>query len=489
MTNINLSKRLTIKFLTSLSVLLLFILLVFVGLTYFSQINLSKKQNGIEPSNLLNSISEQTSLNGNAICISPSVLQPVAKSEGWLQILNSEGKELYRYRTPEKIQTSYAPGELLAYRQSPDSFGYQIYTWYRVINSQKLTWVYAVPYNKLTSYNFINDYRTWIVVAGLSFVVALIVAFIFGLRMGIPVLHMLLWIDNLSKGIYLEPVNQKGVCISRKSPDGSLRKSYRTYQEMIASIETLSQSLKENEEKKRQLDKAREEWIAGISHDMKTPLSSVKGYADLLSSGQYDFSEKQTIEYAGIISEKAVYMEDLIEDLNLTFRLSNHALPIKLEPQNIVELVRRSVIDLMNGGLCGGVNINFQNCEDETILYPVDQNWFKRAIDNLLSNAAVHNATGTTVSVQVKKLPNDFYKFSPVEIVIEDNGKGMDAQTLGHLFDRYYRGTSTKNNAVKSSGLGTAIAKQLIEAHNGTISVQSVPDKGTKFRIQLLAKN
>jgi len=411
------------------------------------------------------------------------------KSDGWLQILNSEGKEIYRYRTPEKTQTSYAPGELLAYRQSPNSFGYQIYTWYRVINSQKLTWVYAVPYNKLTSYNFINDYRTWVAVAGLSLVVTLLVAFIFGLRMGMPVLHMLSWIDNLSKGLYLEPVNQNGVCNSRKSVDGPLRRSYRTYLEMIASIETLSQSLKESEEKKRQLDKAREEWVAGVSHDMKTPLSSVKGYADLLSSGQYDFSEKQTIEYARIISEKAAYMEDLIEDLNLTFRLSNHALPIEFKPQNIVELVRRSVIDLMNSDLCDDININFKNYEEETILYPVDQNWFKRAIDNLLSNAAVHNVTGTTVSVQVKQLSNDSCNFSSVEIVIEDNGKGMDAQMQKHLFDRYYRGTSTKCNVVKSSGLGTAIAKQLIEAHDGTISVQSELYKGTRFRIQLPEKN
>jgi len=124
-----------------------------------------------------------------------------------------------------------------------------------------------------------------------------------------------------------------------------------------------------------------------------------------------------------------------------------------------------------------------------TSLYPVDQNWFKRILDNLLSNAAVHNITGTTVTVQVKQLPNDPRNFSPVEIVIADNGKGMDTQTQEHLFDRYYRGTSTKSNAVKSSGLGTAIAKQLIEAHNGTISVQSELDKGTKFKIQLPGKN
>jgi signal transduction histidine kinase len=478
-----------IEFLGSLSVLLLFILLVFTGLFYFSQVDFLNRQNGLEPSNLLDAISEQTSINGDRINISPSALQPIVKSGGWLQILDNEGNEIYHYRTPENVQTSYAPGELLAYRQSPDSFGYQIYTWYRKIDSQKLTWVYAVPYNSSTTYNAMNDYRTWVAVSVLSLAITLVIAFIFGLQMGMPVLHMLSWIDNLSKGNYLEPVNPKGECISRRNPGGPLRRPYRMYQEIMAAIETLGRNLKENDDRKRDLDKAREDWIAGVSHDMKTPLSSIKGYSDLLSSEQYDFSKRQTTEYAGIISEKAVYMEDLIEDLNLTFRLSNHALPINLESWNIVELVHRSIIDLLNNGCYDDINIDFKNREEEIISYPVDQNWFKRAVDNIICNAITHNTTGTAITVQVKNLPDGFSHFSPVEIDIEDNGKGMDSQTLEHLFDRYYRGTNTSSNAVKSSGLGTAIAKQLIEAHDGTISVQSEPDKGTTFRIQLPGKN
>jgi len=325
-----------------------------------------------------------------------------------------------------------------------------------------------------------NDYRIWLALIGLSILITIVVAFIFGLHMGKPILYMLSWIDNLSKGIYNEPRNQE---------ERYTYRSYRTYEEMITSIKSLSLTLKENDKKKRQLDEAREKWIAGISHDMKTPLSSVKGYADLISAKQYEFNQEQTMEYAKIISEKAAYMEDLIEDLNLTFRLSNNALPIQIEVQNMVELVRRSVIDLMNSGFCDNANVDFKNSEEESILYTVDKIWFKRAIDNLLFNAVVHsNVVGTTINVQIRK-KQDSYKFSSIEIIIEDNGKGMDSQTLEHLFDRYYRGTSTKSSEVKSSGLGTAIAKQLIEAHNGTILVKSELEKGTKFIIKLPGKN
>ncbi|MGH4121547.1 MAG: ATP-binding protein [Clostridium sp.] len=468
--------------------MLFFILLFFAGLIYLSQTDFLKQQNSLEPSELLDSISKHTITGENTVSISPASLQSVAQSGGWLQILGSDGKEIYRYHTPKNIQTAYAPGELLAYRESPSSFGYKIYTWYPVINTQKLTWVYATPYSGQNVYNLMNDYRTWIVISVLSLVITLIIAYIFGLRMGIPILHMLSWIDNLSKGVYREPVNKKGVRVSRKDSYGTLRRSYKTFKEIIVSIEVLSRSLMENDEKKRQMDNAREEWIAGVSHDMKTPLSSVKGYADLLSHEKFDFSKEQTAQYAGIISEKAAYMKDLIEDLNLTLRLNNHALPIKLESRNIVELVRRSVIDLINSGLSDGINFELINSEEENIIYPVDDKWFKRAIDNLLANAAVHNKEGTTVKVQVKQIM-DSCIFQAVELIIQDDGKGMDKQTLEHLFDRYFRGTSTKDSEVKSSGLGTAIAKQLIEAHKGTISVKSEPQNGTEFVIRLPSKN
>jgi len=468
--------------------LLFFILIVFVGLIYLSQTDFLKQQNSMEPSKLLDSISKHTFLGKNIVSISPSSLKSVDQSGGWLQILGSDGKEIYRYHTPKNIQTSYAPGELLVYRESPSSFGYHISTWYPITNTQKLTWVYATPYSGRDSYEFMNDYRTWVATSAISLVITLIIAYIFGLRMGMPILHMLTWIDNLSKGVYREPVNKKGAFVSRKHSDGTLRRSYGTFQEIIASIEALSRSLMENDENKRRMDEMREEWISGVSHDMKTPLSSVKGYADLLSYEQFDFSKEQTIQYARIISEKAAYMKDLIEDLNLTLRLNNHALPIKLESRNIVELVRRSVIDLVNSDLSNGISFNLRNSEEENIIYPVDEKWFKRAIDNLLANAAVHNKAGTTVIVQVKQMM-DCYMFQAVELTIRDDGKGMDKQTIEHLFDRYFRGTSTSDREVKSSGLGTAIAKQLIEAHKGTISVKSEPQNGTEFVIRLPSKN
>jgi signal transduction histidine kinase len=243
-----------------------------------------------------------------------------------------------------------------------------------------------------------------------------------------------------------------------------------------------------NEVQRERLDRSREEWIAGVSHDMKTPLSSVKGYANLLSSCEYDFVREEITSYARIIEEKATYMEDLIEDLNLTFALNNQSLPIQLKQENLVELVRRSVIDVINSKAGNQYTIDFLNQETDKILCRLDEKWFKRAIDNLLWNAMMHNSPGTTITIQITKNMEET-KELPITIQISDNGKGMEEDILSRIFDRYYRGTNTNVNQVKGSGLGTAIAKQLIEAHKGSITAKSIPEIGTTFEIHLPVKN
>ncbi len=477
-----LRKRITIKFLTFLSILAAYLLVAFALIIYFSQSHTSN--NSLEPSELLNALSMETVLNENTVSIPSDILQSVSKNKGWLQILDGTGNVIFNYDTPDDIQSSYAPGELLVYKKSPGTFGYQIYTWYREIGIQKITWVYAIPYNEQDAHKLINDPHTWIIIAGLSLVVTLVIAVIFGWRMGMPILYVLDWIENLANRIYREPANRKKPNYSRNSTNKWMQGPFRTYREIMHSMESLSNSLRENEEKKRQLENAKEEWIAGISHDMKTPLSSVRGYADLLSSGRYEFSQEQICEYSGIIGEKAAYMEELIEDLNLTYSLSNNALPFHFELHNIVELARRSVIDFINSGLIQGAQVHFENSEDDEIFCYIDTKRFKRAVDNILSNAAVHNESGTQISVSINTIRNTG-TFPLAEIIIKDNGKGMDEQTQQHLFERYFRGANINDRSENSSGLGMAIAKQLIEAHNGSILVDSKLGIGTKFIIRL----
>lgn len=181
-------------------------------------------------------------------------------------------------------------------------------------------------------------------------------------------------------------------------------------------------------------------------------------------------------------------MDGLIEDLSLTFRLRNNAVPFQSKPENGVEILRRVVIDLVNYPQAEGQTVQFQSDVDQ-LMYPIDVKWFNRAFDNLVTNAWLHNPVGTTISLEVKSKLKEGFKYAGISIYIRDNGVGMDIDTSDHLFERYYRGTNTSDESAKGTGLGNAIAKQLIEAHGGKISVESKLDHGTTIIVEFPAKN
>ncbi len=127
---------------------------------------------------------------------------------------------------------------------------------------------------------------------------------------------------------------------------------------MLKKLNSLSYKLKENELERKKIDKMRDEWIANISHDIKTPLSSIKGYAEFLEQ-DYDFSSEDIKSFAGIINNKSDYIKELVEELNLSMKLKNNESILKKEKVNIVSLVKNSVIDILNDSKYSKVDIKF----------------------------------------------------------------------------------------------------------------------------------
>ncbi|UOK58552.1 HAMP domain-containing histidine kinase [Bacillus sp. OVS6] len=150
------------------------------------------------------------------------------------------------------------------------------------------------------------------------------------------------------------------------------------------------------------MDKRREGWITGLSHDLKTPLSSLYGYAYMLESDQYDWTKEEVQDFAGIMKDKASYMTSLIEDFNLTYRLKNNALPLHIESEEMNETIRRSIVHFLNDPLYQEREIDFHPSED-AIYYPIDKRWFQRIIENLVANAFKHNPSSTEVGISLKK--------------------------------------------------------------------------------------
>ncbi len=335
------------------------------------------------------------------------------------------------------------------------------------------TWVIEVPSAAVKVEE--GKHNTYLGKAFLLYGVALILfiiatAFWYGKRFGQPVLYIVNFIQRLADGNYHEQeAKKKDRSLNRR---GKKKRSFRLFREINDSLNDLNQQLKQNEKLRNQIEQTREEWIVGVSHDLKTPLSSINGYAHVLESAPYNWSQEEFQQIGKTLREKSTFMSELIDDLSLTYRLKNNALPMVRQTQEVNEVIRRAVIHFINDPQFTSYDISF-HASEEPISYPLDMKWFTRIIDNMISNAIKHNPTNTKIAIIVQKESDHYFT-----VRIQDNGIGMDSSTLDQLFERYYRGTNSEENT-SGSGLGMSIAKQLTVAHGGEIAASSIPGEGT----------
>ncbi|MED4256455.1 HAMP domain-containing sensor histidine kinase [Priestia megaterium] len=302
------------------------------------------------------------------------------------------------------------------------------------------------------------------------------VAFIFGKLFGSPLLHISSWLQNLANNKLEEPKGNKGVPASQRL-NGQLKQTYKVYDDVIADLHKLTDTLKSSDLERKKLEKTREEWMTGISHDLKTPISVVKGYAALLANKDYRWSSKEIREFSSIIHGRMDYMERLVEDFNLTFQLKNDALPMKLELCNLVELVRQAIVDIANDPQVENKYEFSYEPTFEAIYRKVDPKLLKRAMINLIGNAVKHNSPGTIIRISIQKKNNN-QGISLIHIIVQDNGIGMDEVTIKNLFNRYYIGSNSPERK-GSTGLGMTISNEIIQAHGGKIEVTSILGEGT----------
>jgi signal transduction histidine kinase len=253
-----------------------------------------------------------------------------------------------------------------------------------------------------------------------------------------------------------------------------------SFGDVYEELNTLNSEIRSSDEARAKNEKLREEWIANITHDLKTPLSPIRGFAELISSPDSGTEPDEIRKYGGIILKNTAYAEELINDLKLTYQLKNEMLPLNKSKQNIVRFTKELIIDLLNNPEYELRNISFYSTSENNEL-SFDAVFLKRALNNLLINALVHNSRDTEVSVSIKVE-------NCIKIRIQDNGQGMKKEELDNLFIRYYRGENTTAKP-EGSGLGMAIAKQIIELHGGSISAESEPGFGTCITIDFSHEN
>ena len=297
-----------------------------------------------------------------------------------------------------------------------------------------------------------------IIIPILDIMVAIVFGYIFSRKITRPIKEIIRGVENLEEGKYEIFYKEEGI-----------------YKDVKIKLNNLANKLEQNKIEKQKIDKLRDEWIANITHDIKTPLSSIKGYAEVLEYYS-DFTIKEIKEYGKIVNEKSEYIKEIVDDLNLTMQLKNNKYILKNENINLVSLVKEIIIDILNDSKYSERDIEFISIKD-VIKIDVDKMLLRRAINNLIYNAIIHNNDKVSIKVNI-------YKLEKVHIVIEDNGKGIAEEDLKHIFDRYYRGTNTIKEQ-NGSGLGMAIAENIIKAHDGDININSKLGVGTEIEIIL----
>lgn len=294
-------------------------------------------------------------------------------------------------------------------------------------------------------------------------------------KITIPVGKIMDDIACIQKGEHIDVGNDK---------DGKL------FSPIFTCIEDLQAALNENE-------RLRAEWISNISHDIKTPLSTIRGYAELLADEDYSFDLNEIRMYASQMLRSEETIKDLIEELKTSQALADGGIVLKLEETDIGELVG-SCVESSKAYIKQELmltRIPQAAAEDEPSIHPdetepmivynqldapmisIDRNLISRCITNIICNAFIHNDPDVRVDVTVSGSGNT------ASIIVKDDGCGMSEQDLKHIFERYYRGTNSSK--VNGTGLGLAIANEVVKAHGGEIHVSSKKDQWTVFEIKL----
>ncbi|AKN30344.1 histidine kinase [Clostridium carboxidivorans P7] len=377
------------------------------------------------------------------------------------QIVDKNGDAALEYNEPKGALKHYSPIDIVQlYKNGYSSGNYTMFV--GSVNNRGEKWTYIIGFpakiSKITMYvNYDKFSKIKFIILSLFILLILLVA-VYGIWMNHILSNITTGIKRLASNDYI-PMKEEGM-----------------YKNVIYSLNILDSKLKASEEERKRNQTLREEWIANISHDLKTPLSPIKGYAEILTDSKYDVSLLDVKKYGEVILRNAENVEDIVENLNFTYQLKNGMLPINRSEENLVRLLKEVIINILNHPKYEERNIIF-NCIEDRINFNFDNTLLRRAFTNLLYNSVIHNAPDTIIKVSVRQEDK-------IYITIEDNGKGMSEEEVKKLFERYYRGTKS-SVSVKGSGLGMAIAKQIIEAHGGKINVKSKQNFGTCIQIEL----
>jgi signal transduction histidine kinase len=243
--------------------------------------------------------------------------------------------------------------------------------------------------------------------------------------------------------------------------------------DVCKAFEKMREKLKESIDTQIKYEENRKELISNISHDLKTPITSIKGYVDGIMDGVADSPEKMD-KYIKTIYAKAADMDRLIDDLFLFSKLDLNKIPFNFEKVDINEYFKDCIDELKFDLEKKNIQLKIKSILTQNTIVLADREKLKRVVLNVIDNASKHAGIDNGV-IEIRLID----EADKITVEIRDNGLGINKEDLPYIFDRFYRADHSRNTSAGGSGLGLAIAKQIVEGHRGRIWAQSEEGMGT----------
>lgn len=256
---------------------------------------------------------------------------------------------------------------------------------------------------------------------------------------------------------------------------------FQTHLKLLSRLAIKTNSLVERlqkvEEKNKISEESRKKMISNISHDLRTPLTSILGYVELILNDN-TLTQDEKERYVKIVYSKGNYLYNLMEEFFQISKMDSDDFKLNIKRINVCEIIRQNIILFFNEFKKLNIEpkVNFQ---EDDVYVQADEKALNRILSNLINNALKYGEKGTKIGIDLT------YTENTVFVSIWDNGAGIPENEINYIFDRLYTVERSRKLNSKSSGLGLSIVKKLVESLGGTIKASSIPFEKTEFKFTL----
>ncbi len=423
---------------------------ILLGTLVFKEMNQSQSPEGV-----LKKVATKLDKTGNGYVLEDSGSNLLRENDAWAMLLDGNGDVIWDSGLPGEIPRSYTLTDIAKFSRYY-LLDYPVYTW------EKDEGLLVMGYPKWSygkyQFQFLYDWGRSLplrlmVLLLLNVAVALLISIVIGMRMMRGIRPLVEGVHGLARDEEVKLDDAKGL-----------------FGDLAGSINSASSMLQSRTAALKMRDEARSNWIAGISHDIRTPLSMVLGYSSELEENA-SLPEEQR-EQAAIIRRQGEKLRSLVSDLNLVSMLEYEMQPLHLKPLRLAALSRQAVAELLNNRLDEGYQIDL-DLKEVAVQINGDEKLLSRAIGNLLQNSVRHNPEGCRITVETFRSEDR----SRYAVRIRDNGKGIPEEQLADVTELPYS-SKRKKPVSNGHGLGLPMVAKIAQAHHGQLLLERSAAEG-----------